>query len=345
MRGRVCVVLAVVLSALAGAGLAGCGGKTHGDIVIGKPTSTTAAPGPVVVTEPPSTTAVVAAGGAKRDPRLLLGPDGRPYGAPLVFSSTVPIPGDLLFILVVGSDARPGEDLRRSHADSIHLLAVNPRTLQGTVLGFPRDAWVEIPGHGNGKLTSAMAIGGPELLSQTVRRLTGLPVHYWVLTGFTGLSKMVDELGGVTVDIPVKMEDSNSDAFFDKGPRHLTGDEALAFSRDRHSTPSGDFDRTHRQGELILAGLTKLRGEDPSPANTLRWLATLLRYTKLDGVGIPDLYRLGRMALAVDPANVANVNVPGEPGVAGTASVIYTTSAAGPLFADFRDDGIVSATS
>ncbi len=251
-----------------------------------------------------------------------------------------PAPDKPVFVLVLGSDARPGETVSRS--DAMHLIALNPGKGRATMLNIPRDIYVPIPGHGSDKINSAYALGGARLSAKAVGDFVGVNIPFVIATGFTGLSKMVDEMGGVTVNIPVKMEDSNSDAYFDQGPRHLTGDEALAFSRDRHSTPSGDFDRTHRQGELILAGLTKLRGEDPSPASTLKWLAVLLRHTKLDGVGIPDLYRLGRMALAVDPANVANVTVPGEPGIAGAASVIYATAAAGPLLADFRDDGIVS---
>jgi LCP family protein required for cell wall assembly len=254
-----------------------------------------------------------------------------------------PAPDRPVFVLVLGFDARPGETVSRS--DAMHLIALNPAAGRATMLNIPRDTYVPIPGHGSDKINSAYALGGARLTAKTVGDLVGVDIPFVLATGFTGLSGMVDDLGGVTVDIPVKMEDSFSDAFFDKGPRHLTGDEALAFSRDRHSTPSGDFDRTHRQGELILAGLTKLRGEDPSPANTLKWLAILLRHTTLDGVSIPELYRLGRLALAVDPANVANVTMPGEPGVAGDASVIYATPEAGPLFSDFRDDGLVSRRS
>src|SRR5207253_1472155 len=82
----------------------------------------------------------------------------------------------LVFVLVAGSDARPGEDLLHTRADSLHLLCINPATGQGTLLGFPRDSWVDISGHGRGKLNNALALGGPDLLAATVRHLTGLPV-------------------------------------------------------------------------------------------------------------------------------------------------------------------------
>jgi LCP family protein required for cell wall assembly len=343
MRGRVFIALVGVLT-LAVAALPGCGRKTHGDIVIGRPSITTSTSGPVVVTEPPPTSApaVAARPGGKRDARLLLGPDGRPYGSPLVFTSGVPIPADLLFILVVGSDARPGEDLRRSHADSIHLLAVNPRTLQGTVLGFPRDSWVEIPGHGNGKLTSAMAIGGPELLSQTVRRLTGLPVHYWVLTGFTGLSNMVDELGGVDVFVERRMNDRNSGTNFEPGWHHFDGRQALSFSRDRHSVPNGDFDRSRNQAALLLAGLSKLRAEVGDDAGLQRWLDVLLRHAELDAPA-RQLMPLAALARRLDPASMSNVVTPGRVGTAGGQSVVFLGQEAANIFLDLRPDAVMGA--
>ena len=96
------------------------------------------------------------------------------------------MPDGLVFVLAIGSDARPGSDPRRGNADSIHLLAVDPATGSGTVLGLPRDAWVEIPGRGKGKINSALRLGGPQLLAETFRKLTGLPVHYTILTGFDG---------------------------------------------------------------------------------------------------------------------------------------------------------------
>ncbi len=254
-----------------------------------------------------------------------------------------PAPDKPVFVLVLGFDARPGETVSRS--DAIHLVGLNPSAGRATMLNIPRDTYVPIPGHGSSRINDAYALGGPRLAARTVGDLVGVEIPFVIATGFTGLAAMVDEMGGVTVDIPVKMEDSDSDAYFDKGPRQLTGNEALAFSRDRHSTGGGDFDRTHRQGQLILAGLSKLRGEDPSPTRTLKWLGVLLRHTVLDGASIPDLYRLGRMALAVEPANVASVTLEGEPGVVGGASVVFAGPASAALFADFRDDGLISPRS
>lgn len=326
--------------AVAAAALGACGGKKHKDVVIGVPTTETAiADDEAVLVEEPASSGANARR-SPRDPRLLLDANGRPYGSPLVFRSDVPVPKDLLFVLVVGSDARPGQNVRRANGDSLHLLAVNPRTLQGTVMGIPRDAWVEIPGKGNGKITSALAMGGPDLMARTVRHLTGLPVHFWVLTGFAGLSGIVDELGGVDVFVDHRMDDRASGAHFQPGWHHFTGAQALAFSRARHSEPNGDFDRSRNQGVLLLASLAKMRAEVEDDEGLRRWIAVLTRHTELDAPA-SSLLSLAALGRRLDPAAVSNVVVPGRVGTAGRQSVVYLTADAAALFLDLRADAVV----
>src|SRR5439155_11373407 len=144
------------------------------------------------------------------------------------------------------------------------------------------------------------------------------------------------ELGGVDVDVPFAMADSNSGAYFDPGPTHMLGGEALAFSRNRH-LDGGDFTRTQDQSIVILAALAKLRSEGVTAANTTRWISLLLREGTFDGAGSTDLYRLGRLALSIDPANVRSVTMPGTGGFVGAASVVFQSAEADGLFAEFRD--------
>ncbi|HEV7887842.1 MAG TPA: LCP family protein [Acidimicrobiales bacterium] len=332
---------AAVAAACVAASTAACSQARHGDVVIGVPptVSTTSSSAAVTIATPPAPSTTTAPR-TPRTPRLLIGPDGRPYGAPLVFTSTVPVPAELLFVLVVGSDARKGEDLRRAHADSVHLLAVDPRTRRGTVLGLPRDAWVEIPGHGNGKLTSALSLGGPDLLARTVQHLTGLPVHYWVLTGFVGLAGMVDELGGVDVQVERRMDDRASGAHFQPGWHHFTGSQALSYSRDRHSTPNGDFDRSARQGGLLLATLGKLRAEVSDDDGLQRWVDVLLRHAEID-VPLSQLLPLAALARRLDPPQVGNVVATGRVGHAGSQSVVFLGQEAAAVFLDLRPDAVV----
>jgi len=190
------------------------------------------------------------------------------------------------------------------------------------------------------KINTGHLTGGPVRQAQLVGALVGVKVSFVLSTGFVGLAAMVDELGGVDVDVPVPMNDVNSGAVFPQGRVRMDGGAALAFTRNR-GIAGGDFSRTQNQGILILAALAKLRAEDPNPARVFKWLGVLTRHTRFDGVGLPELYRLGRMALAIDPAAVRNVTMPGVGAQEGVQSVVIPTAAAAGLFADFRDDAIV----
>jgi LCP family protein required for cell wall assembly len=251
-----------------------------------------------------------------------------------------PPPEQPVFVLVMGHDARPGEVASR--ADALHLIGVNPQAGQATILNIPRDTWVPIPGRGEDKINAAHLAGGPELQARAVGDLVGIDIPFVVSTGFEGFVAMVDELGGVDVDVPLPMADEYSGAYFESGPAHLDGEAALAFSRNRR-LPGGDFRRTEDQALVILASLAKLRADEPNPTKIARWLSILLRHGRFDGGGMDDLYRLARLALSIDPANVRNVTMPGFGGWVGAQSVVFQGEGADELFADLRDDAILQS--
>jgi len=329
-------------------------------MVVGVPDGTgSATSGPRVITAAPdegeSAAAVgqngdvfvdgAAFGGGSAEPAAASGmaaATGKPWAAPIPFNTSERVPDGLVFILAAGSDARPGEDLLHTRADSLHLLCVNPATGQGTILGFPRDSWVEIPGHGRDKINNAMALGGPNLLAATVRQLTGLPVDYYVITGFRGLMSMVDDLGGVDVFVDRRMNDKNSGARFQRGWQHMTGGQALAFSRNRTDVEKGDFTRSANQGLVMLSALAKMRAEVGDDAGVARWAQVLLKYAKLD-VPLAKLPALGALARKLDPSRLQNVVAPGRLGFTARQSVVFLTTDAAKLFQDLRDDAVVGS--
>jgi LCP family protein required for cell wall assembly len=270
-------------------------------------------------------------------------PTGKPWAAPIPFTTGQAVPDKPVFVLVAGSDARPNEDLLHTRADSLHLLCVNPATGQGTLLGFPRDSWVDIPGHGRGKLNNALALGGPDLLAATVRRLTGLPVDYYVITGFPGLMQMVDELGGVDVLVDRRMNDKNSGARFQRGWHHFTGGQALAFARDRTDVERGDFSRSEHQGLIMVSALAKMRAEVGDDGGVARWIGVLVRHARLD-VPLARLPALGAVARRLDPARLKNVVAPGRIGTTAGQSVVFLTTDAARLFEDLRADAVIGPT-
>jgi LCP family protein required for cell wall assembly len=358
MRGRFVSLAVAAVVAVAGAACAGT--KPAPAAVVGVPegTSTSTAGSRILTpssrtgtTLPPPPADLFVEGAAdqrvRAEPRGgsgMIPADGAPPLAAIPFTSSQPVPDGLVFILVAGSDARPREDMLRSRADSIHLLAVNPATGEGTVLGLPRDSWVEIPGHGRDKINSALALGGPDLLAATVRRLTGLPVDYWVITGFPGLTRMVDDLGGVDVMVERRMNDRASGARFERGWHRMSGAEALAFSRNRNDVANGDFSRSENQGLVMLAALTKMRSEVGDDAGVARWVGVLLNYVRLD-IPRDRLPALGALARRLDPAGLRNVVAPGRVGTAKGQSVVYLTTAAARLFEDLRADATIGGAS
>lgn len=316
-------------------------------VVVGSTSdSTSTVPAEPAVIPQPETPPEQPPPGPRPEPPPAVGlkaPNGRPYGPAIEFTSDIAVPENLVFVLVLGSDARPHEDLMTSRADSIHLLALNPANGAGTIVGFPRDSYVEFPGGGRGKINDALARGGPALVAQTVRRLTGLPVHYYVLTGFVGLARMVDELGGVDVPVERRMRDRMSGTRFEPGWHRFDGAEALAFTRDRTSVANGDFSRSENHGTLLLAALGKLRAEVSDNSGLFHWTGILSRNCRLD-VAPDDLRRLAALARRLAPERISNVVVPGRIGYAGRASVVFLGQDAPRLFADLRDDGLVNGT-
>ncbi|MGZ4115614.1 MAG: LCP family protein [Actinomycetota bacterium] len=247
-----------------------------------------------------------------------------------------------IFILLLGSDARPGEPVNGERTDSIHILAINPAKHRASIVGFPRDSYVPIPGHGSNKINSAMFYGGPSLAVQTVEELTGIKLDYYALTSFGGFQGMINGIGGLSLDVPFSMHDTYSGANFEPGVQTLDGGQALAFARDRHSLPEGDFGRSENQGRLMLASLMQFRkqfGKDPS--RVLTWLGAGLRNLTTN-VPLDQLLSLAFTASTINPKHVANVVLPGTIGMAGTQSIVNLTSQATAIFNDLKNDGIVS---
>jgi LCP family protein required for cell wall assembly len=245
-----------------------------------------------------------------------------------------------LFILVLGSDARPGEPVLRERSDSIHIIGLNLAAHRATILGFPRDSWVPIPGCGTAKITTAMSCGGPGRTIATLERLTGIRIDFWVLTSFGGLVGMVDRIGPLQVRVAQGMHDRYSGADFDKGLHKFRGTQALAFARDRHDVPNGDLTRSLNQGKLMQAALGKLHKDfTRSPAAIFTWLAVGWRsiHTDLSPTTLLDLILT---ATQIPSKHVNNLVVPATTGFVGAQSVVFISAHASAIYADMRQDGI-----
>ena len=250
-----------------------------------------------------------------------------------------------IFVLLIGSDARPDEQVSGARADSIHIVAINPAEAKMTIVGFPRDSMVPIPGFGTNKINGAMANGGPELVVETVEEVTGITMDYWALTGFRGFDAMLTQVGGLMMDVPFSVVDSAAEANLQAGRQRLSGDDALAFARARKTLPSGDFGRSENHGRLMTAALAQFQKEFASdPSRLLVWVAAGLRNASSD-VPLDQLMSLAFTATTLNTRRVANVVLPGSVGMNGSSSVVnLNQTELQAISRDLEDDGLLKRT-
>jgi LCP family protein required for cell wall assembly len=166
--------------------------------------------------------------------------------------------------LVVGSDSR--QDLTRAErdrlgtgqvagqrTDTIMLLHIPAGGGPTVLVSVPRDSYVPIPGHGKNKINAAYALGGPQLLVQTVEQVTGLHVDDYVETGLGGYANLVDAIGGVRICVKRTMNDPKAHIDLKPGCQQMDGKTALGYARARYSDPRGDLGRVERQREVLAA--------------------------------------------------------------------------------------------
>lgn len=166
--------------------------------------------------------------------------------------------------LLVGSDSREGltdaesKELGTGKAegkrtDSIMLVHVPGGGGKSVIISIPRDSYVPIPGHRSNKINAAYAIGGPQLLVETLESVTNLRIDGYLEIGFGGFASVVDSLGGVDICVPFDMDDDKAHINLKKGCQKLDGKNALGFVRARHVDPSGDIGRAQRQRQFLGA--------------------------------------------------------------------------------------------
>ncbi len=240
-------------------------------------------------------------------------------------------------ILVIGSDARPGQSQTRYRADSVHLLTARASAGDGAIVGIPRDSYFSTP-YGSMKLSSVMAGRGPAVITDAVRDHWDIDVEGYVVTGFQGFERLMGELGNLPIVLPRSIPAQPWWPAFGAGSQTLSPQRVLEYSRTRKGVPGGDFTRSANQGVVMLAMLRLIQKQDIMSAPA--FLQILDRHTWTD---LPPsrLIQLAATAFFLDPDAVDNLALPGRIGTAGGGSVVFLDDAADAVIADLVDDGVL----
>ena len=234
-------------------------------------------------------------------------------------------------ILLVGIDARPGQKTGRS--DTMMLLTIDAENGKLKLTSFMRDLYVEIPGRKNNRLNAAYVFGGPELLIKTLKKNFGVNVNYYAAVNFSLLADLIDQIGGLEVNIknktqmkyinlvikednvvlkkayPKKGIKTNDNLLTKTGTQLLNGRQAQAYARYRKG--SSDFERTERQREVILKAMEQVKGMSMMDLGKL----ALNNLDKVDtNLTVADILRLAPAAFQLKDSSVEQLRIPVDKG-------------------------------
>jgi LCP family protein required for cell wall assembly len=182
-----------------------------------------------------------------------------------------------ILVMGRGGAGHDGPDL----TDTMILVSIDPVAKEAGMVSIPRDLYVSVPGQGSMKINSVFYTGKAQVLNKTYKRtadvqkqaeqsgfnladktvsdVLGVPVHYHVMVDFSAFQEAINTVGGVDINVPsavaegMRIDGRNYYLNVKPGPHHFGGFEALAYTRSRHTTKRGDFDRAERQRLMILA--------------------------------------------------------------------------------------------
>jgi len=248
-------------------------------------------------------------------------------------------------ILLVGDDHRPADatpqelaelgtqlDDGATNTDTMIVLHIPAGGGSATMISFPRDSWVPIPGHGTFKLNSAYSdgaangggdAGGMRLLITTIENLSGLSIDHFVRVSLLGFYQLVKALGPVQVCLNEAVHDTNSNVDLPAGNSTLNASQALSFVRQRDGLPRGDLDREVRQQYFLSQEARKAlsAGTLLNPVKVSNLLHGVGDAVQIDdGLSIPSLVNTFR---SIDLANIRSTAIPtsGTPMIDGYSTV------------------------
>ena len=277
-------------------------------------------------------------------------------------------------ILVYGSDSRKGltaheqyilrtGDDQTDNTDTIMIVHISPGRQRLTVMSIPRDTMVPVyecdsgPGYtgqqadpgGQVMINSLLQIGGPTCLWKTVEQVTGIHINHFIGIGMLGFVKVVNDLGGVNVCVPYKVNDPVSGLDLNAGEEHINGIQALAFWRTREDIGTGsDLERIQRD-QFMSAQVVKGVLSSGLLSNPLRLLSVVTdaaaSMTTDSGMTVSDLVEIAESFHNVSSENVQFITVPNQPWTQNPDRIQFEQPQADQVFSAIAHDTTVPKAS
>jgi LCP family protein required for cell wall assembly len=201
----------------------------------------------------------------------------------------------------------------QGRSDTIMVVRLDPFRNTVTMLQIPRDTNVRIPGYGHQKINGANALGGPRLAAETIWSFLHVPIDHYVVLNVHGLVELVDELGGLAIDVPKRMKYADHSAKLNidltPGVHVLNGTEAMGFVRFRHDA-LGDIGRVQRQ-ELFLKAVQE-KAADPTTWTKIPKLISIAQKYVLTDLNSAQLMQMSQFVRSVPKDKQQMIMLPGR---------------------------------
>lgn len=243
-----------------------------------------------------------------------------------------------VLLLGRGGEGHDGPDL----TDTILIASIDPVQKQAALLSIPRDLWVTPEGYGGTKINAVFANAkyaalakkaskqdadnaGFTAIEKEIQEDIGIPIHYHVMVDFAGFEQAINTVGGI--DVNIDAANTVREQMYDEargkqylldvkqGMQHFDGQRALFYSRSRHTSARGDFDRSERQRLMLVALKEKVLslGTFSNPLKMSQLLDNFGNHVQTNMSSVNELKRMYDIAKTIDSSSIASVGLADPP--------------------------------
>lgn len=226
-------------------------------------------------------------------------------------------PGESVQFLILGVDSLHSKDAENTRSDTIMVANLNLGNGKVDLLSIPRDTYAEIRGYNKQKINHSYKYGGAPLTLETVNRILGTKIKYYVVVDYEFLFDLVNYMGGITIDVPIDMKyddpTANPPLHIDlkKGRQTLNGEQAMGFLRFRKGYAMQDLDRVKSQQQFMSAMLSQIK--KPSILLKVPVLYNSFRKNTENNLPTSLVIKMATAVRKVHQDSVTSGTLPGKP--------------------------------